>query len=162
MQLAEIMCKQAIQRLQDYRHMYDYEKRLSTFSDWPFTENCNCTPENMAKAGFIHRPSENEPDVVCCFFCLTELEGWEPDDNPWTEHIKRSSTCGFLNLSGSVNDLTVEAFLRLEADRIKCFYRVFSTLVLNSVDEARKATTKRLLEYFSNQHHCSIDLDSEL
>lgn len=37
----------------------------------------------MAKAGFVHCPSENEPDVACCFFCLLELEGWEPDDDPW-------------------------------------------------------------------------------
>lgn len=37
----------------------------------------------MARAGFVHCPSENEPDVACCFFCLLELEGWEPDDDPW-------------------------------------------------------------------------------
>lgn len=37
----------------------------------------------MAKAGFVHCPSENEPDVACCFYCLRELEGWEPEDNPW-------------------------------------------------------------------------------
>lgn len=36
----------------------------------------------MAKAGFVHCPSENEPDVACCFFCLRELEGWEPQDDP--------------------------------------------------------------------------------
>lgn len=28
--------------------MYDYDKRLSTFTDWPFTENCKCTPENVS------------------------------------------------------------------------------------------------------------------
>lgn len=37
----------------------------------------------MAMAGFVHCPSENEPDVACCFYCLKELEGWEPDDIPW-------------------------------------------------------------------------------
>eukprot|EP00079_Xenopus_tropicalis_P018777 XP_004920984.1 PREDICTED: baculoviral IAP repeat-containing protein 5.1-like [Xenopus tropicalis] len=102
--------------------MYDYEARLATFADWPFTENCKCTPENMAKAGFVHCPTENEPDVACCFFCLKELEGWEPDDDPWTEHSKRSASCGFLSLTKCVNDLTMEGFLRLEADRIKSFY----------------------------------------
>uniref|UniRef100_A0A8C1PCH2 Baculoviral IAP repeat containing 5b n=1 Tax=Cyprinus carpio TaxID=7962 RepID=A0A8C1PCH2_CYPCA len=45
--------------------------------------NCQCTPELMAKAGFAHCPSENEPEVACCFYCLRELEGWEPEDNPW-------------------------------------------------------------------------------
>ncbi|KAE8626842.1 hypothetical protein XENTR_v10006779 [Xenopus tropicalis] len=141
---------QAVQRLQDFRNMYDYEARLATFADWPFTENCKCTPENMAKAGFVHCPTENEPDVACCFFCLKELEGWEPDDDPWTEHSKRSASCGFLSLTKCVNDLTMEGFLRLEADRIKSFYYV---------EEEMTATTKRLLEYFSNQHQCSIDLD---
>ncbi|CAJ0950098.1 unnamed protein product [Ranitomeya imitator] len=68
-------------QLKDLRFMYDYNKRLSTFTDWPFTENCKCTPENMAEAGFVYWPTENEPDVACCFFCLEELEGWEPDDD---------------------------------------------------------------------------------
>lgn len=36
----------------------------------------------MAKAGFIHTPSENSPDTAMCFFCLKELEGWEPEDEP--------------------------------------------------------------------------------
>ncbi|KAM8953251.1 astacin-like metalloendopeptidase [Pelodytes ibericus] len=28
------------------------------------------------------RPSGNSPDVAKCFFCLKELEGWEPEDDP--------------------------------------------------------------------------------
>lgn len=36
----------------------------------------------MADAGFIHCPTENEPDLAQCFFCFKELEGWEPDDDP--------------------------------------------------------------------------------
>ncbi|XP_073417531.1 baculoviral IAP repeat-containing protein 5.1-like isoform X2 [Dendrobates tinctorius] len=113
---------QVLQHLKDFRIMYDYNKRLSTFTDWPFTENCKCTPENMAKAGFVHCPTENEPDVACCFFCLKELEGWEPDDDPMTEHSKRSVTCGFLSLTKNTDDLTMEEFLRLEVFRIKTFY----------------------------------------
>ncbi|XP_039508137.1 baculoviral IAP repeat-containing protein 5b isoform X1 [Pimephales promelas] len=69
-------------RLLSFNLMYSYEKRLQTFSEWPFREDCQCTPELMAKAGFVHCPSENEPDVACCFYCLRELEGWEPEDNP--------------------------------------------------------------------------------
>lgn len=45
---------------------------LFSFSPWP----------QMAAAGFVHCPSENGPDVAQCFFCLKELEGWEPDDDP--------------------------------------------------------------------------------
>lgn len=36
----------------------------------------------MARAGFVHTPSDNSPDIAMCFFCLKELEGWEPDDDP--------------------------------------------------------------------------------
>ncbi|MEQ2303028.1 hypothetical protein AMECASPLE_012560 [Ameca splendens] len=62
--------------------MYFFENRLKTFEGWPFQEDCVCTPENMARAGFVHTPSENSPDVATCFFCLKELEGWEPEDDP--------------------------------------------------------------------------------
>ncbi|XP_053313702.1 baculoviral IAP repeat-containing protein 5.1-like [Spea bombifrons] len=153
---------QAIQRLQDFRKMYDYESRLRTFADWPFTENCKCTPENMAKAGFVHCPTENEPDIACCFFCLKELEGWEPDDDPKIEHSKRSADCGFLALSKSITNLSMEAFIRLEVERIKCFYRKFYTIVMHNMEEEMTATTKSLLEHFSKQHGCSIDLEPEI
>ncbi|XP_011810642.1 PREDICTED: baculoviral IAP repeat-containing protein 5 isoform X2 [Colobus angolensis palliatus] len=58
------------------------DHRISTFKNWPFLEGCACTPERMAEAGFIHCPTENEPDLAQCFFCFKELEGWEPDDDP--------------------------------------------------------------------------------
>ncbi|XP_069615992.1 baculoviral IAP repeat-containing protein 5.1-like [Ranitomeya imitator] len=148
-----------LQRLKDFRIMYDYNKRLSTFTDWPFTENCKCTPENMAKAGFVHCPTENEPDVACCFFCLKELEGWEPDDDPLAEHSKRCVTCGFLSLTKTIDDLTMEEFLRLEVFRIKTFYRKFSTVVTEYLNEEMTATTRRLVEYFANQHACSLDIE---
>ncbi|XP_068121217.1 baculoviral IAP repeat-containing protein 5.1-like isoform X2 [Hyperolius riggenbachi] len=115
--------------------------------------------EQMAKAGFVHCPSENEPDVACCFFCLKELEGWEPDDDPWAEHSKRSATCGFLNLSKDIEDLTMEEMLRLEVFRIKTFYSKLASVFSEYLDEEMTATTKRLVEYFANQHNCSIDVD---
>uniref|UniRef100_A0A8C4ND10 Baculoviral IAP repeat containing 5 n=1 Tax=Eptatretus burgeri TaxID=7764 RepID=A0A8C4ND10_EPTBU len=63
---------------------YKLSKRLSSFKDWPFLEDCSCTPQKMAEAGFVHQACESEPDVVICFFCFKELDGWEPDDNPWS------------------------------------------------------------------------------
>ncbi|XP_008577731.1 PREDICTED: baculoviral IAP repeat-containing protein 5 isoform X2 [Galeopterus variegatus] len=62
--------------------LYLEDHRISTFKNWPFLEGCACTPERMAKAGFVHCPTENEPDLAQCFFCFKELEGWEPDDDP--------------------------------------------------------------------------------
>lgn len=58
------------------------KNRLVTFSDWPY-EDCLCSSKKMAEAGFFHVPSENEPDLVKCFLCLKELDGWEPEDDPW-------------------------------------------------------------------------------
>lgn len=60
------------------------DNRVATFKDWPFdNENCACISKNMAKAGFFHTPTDKEPDLVKCFCCLKELDGWDPEDDPW-------------------------------------------------------------------------------
>uniref|UniRef100_A0A8C9G0E5 Baculoviral IAP repeat containing 5 n=1 Tax=Pavo cristatus TaxID=9049 RepID=A0A8C9G0E5_PAVCR len=73
----------------------------------------------MAAAGFVHCPSENSPDVVQCFFCLKELEGWEPDDDPLEEHKKHSAGCAFASLQKDPANLTVQEFLKLDKKRTK-------------------------------------------
>ncbi|XP_031421643.1 baculoviral IAP repeat-containing protein 5b isoform X2 [Clupea harengus] len=108
-------------RFKAFEQMYSYEKRLQTFSDWPFREDCLCTPEQMAKAGFVHCPSENEPDVACCFFCLRELEGWEPQDDPWAEHIKRTPNCPFLLMKKDYGEMTLVDHLHLSSERLNLF-----------------------------------------
>ncbi|NXV13248.1 BIRC5 protein, partial [Cepphus grylle] len=93
--------------------------RANTFRSWPFTEGCACTPEEMAAAGFLHCPSENSPDVAQCFFCLKELEGWEPDDDPLKEHKKHSAQCALLSLQKVPTNLTLQEFLKLDRERMK-------------------------------------------
>ncbi|XP_029911068.1 baculoviral IAP repeat-containing protein 5b [Myripristis murdjan] len=110
-------------RFYSYDKMYSQDLREQSFVEWPFREECECTPAKMAKAGFVHCPSENEPDVACCFFCLLELEGWEPDDSPWSEHIKRSPNCGFLSMRKDFTELTVAEFHHLEKERLKIYIR---------------------------------------
>ncbi|XP_037335383.2 baculoviral IAP repeat-containing protein 5b [Pungitius pungitius] len=110
-------------RFATFDKMYMHEAREQSFADWPFREECNCTPEKMAKAGFVHCPSVNEPDVACCFFCLIELEGWEPDDDPWTEHSKRSPDCGFLTMKKDFTELTVADYYRMEKERLKVYLK---------------------------------------
>ncbi|XP_071962614.1 baculoviral IAP repeat-containing protein 5-like [Antedon mediterranea] len=97
--------------------MNTYSTRLLSFSDWPFTEGCACTPEKMADAGFYHCPTVHEPDAVKCFLCFKELDGWEPDDNPMSEHKRHSPNCVFINLKKDYEDLTMEEFLKLESTR---------------------------------------------
>lgn len=53
-----------------------------------------CMPPQMAKMGFVHCPSENSPDTACCFICLKELEGWEPQDDPRWVCLCRSQITG--------------------------------------------------------------------
>ncbi|XP_072304681.1 baculoviral IAP repeat-containing protein 5b [Eucyclogobius newberryi] len=110
-------------RFLSYEQMYSDDIRQQSFSGWPFREGCNCTPEKMAKAGFVHCPGENEPDVVCCFFCLIELDCWEPDNDPWFEHMKRSPNCCFLNLNKDFTELTVAEYCHMEKDRLKVYFR---------------------------------------
>uniref|UniRef100_A0A8B9XUN3 Baculoviral IAP repeat-containing protein 5 n=1 Tax=Bos mutus grunniens TaxID=30521 RepID=A0A8B9XUN3_BOSMU len=99
--------------------LYLKDHRVSTFKNWPFLEGCACTPERMAAAGFIHCPTENEPDLAQCFFCFKELEGWEPDDDPIEEHKKHSSGCAFLSVKKQFEELTLSEFLKLDKERTK-------------------------------------------
>ncbi|MGH0161277.1 UNVERIFIED_CONTAM: hypothetical protein FKN15_046800 [Acipenser sinensis] len=111
--------------------MYHLENRLKTYSGWPFTEGCVCTPENMAKAGFIHCPTENSPDVAQCFFCYKELEGWEPDDVPEQEHQRHSPACHFIALKKPVEELTLEELMKLQKERQK-FLIIFVAVNMSS------------------------------
>ncbi|XP_019409429.1 PREDICTED: baculoviral IAP repeat-containing protein 5.1-like [Crocodylus porosus] len=142
----------ASKHLIEFRDMYDYANRVKTFKTWPFMGNCKCTPETMAKAGFIHCPNENEPDVAKCFFCLIELEGWEPNDDPWLEHTKRPSNCGFLSLTKSFDDLTVEEYYLLEMDRLRTFLCKTGRSTIWSFEKEVAATRKRLLDHFVSKH----------
>uniref|UniRef100_A0A672HBQ8 Baculoviral IAP repeat containing 5b n=1 Tax=Salarias fasciatus TaxID=181472 RepID=A0A672HBQ8_SALFA len=115
--------------LETVHNMYNVDMRELSFVDWPFREDCNCTPEKMAQAGFIHCPTDHEPDVARCFYCLIELEGWEPDDDPWSEHEKRSPNCGFLKMKKDFTELTVAEFFNLEKERLKVYLvRIIKTL----------------------------------
>ncbi|XP_075882406.1 baculoviral IAP repeat-containing protein 5b [Nelusetta ayraudi] len=123
------------ERFKSFHTMYRQDVREESFVDWPFREGCNCTPEKMAKAGFVHCPSENEPDVACCFFCLLELEGWEPDDDPWSEHGKRFPGCGFLTMKKDFTELTVAELYNMEKERLKIFYKMVCHKKMASLQE---------------------------
>ncbi|XP_023152920.1 baculoviral IAP repeat-containing protein 5b [Amphiprion ocellaris] len=137
-------------RYSSFDKMYCHDLRKQSFADWPFREECNCTPEKMAKAGFVHCPSENEPDVVCCFFCLIELEGWEPEDVPWSEHAKRSPNCGFLTMKKDFTNLTVAEYLGMEKDRLKIYLRKISHKKMASMREAIDYTLETLKSHLDS------------
>ncbi|XP_033742580.1 baculoviral IAP repeat-containing protein 7-like isoform X1 [Pecten maximus] len=55
--------------------------RMKTFKKWP--DDSNQTPSALAAAGLFYTGVE---DVCECYCCGGQLEGWEPGDNPQTEH----------------------------------------------------------------------------
>ncbi|XP_066498810.1 baculoviral IAP repeat-containing protein 5.2-like [Hoplias malabaricus] len=124
---------------EDCLRMYFYQSRLATFSGWPFDEDCACTSENMAKAGFIHTPSDNSPDVAQCFFCFKELEGWEPQDDPEKEHQSHSPTCHFIMLKKSVEELTTEELFKLQKERQKFHIKKICNQGIEKFKEAAKS-----------------------
>ena len=69
----------------------------------------------MAEAGFYYIGTEASPDAVRCVVCLTELEGWEEDDEPLKEHKNHSSSsaCPYLKIKDPYQ-ITVGDVLKLE------------------------------------------------
>ncbi|KAK7794002.1 hypothetical protein R5R35_007437 [Gryllus longicercus] len=99
--------------VRDSFHYYWEENRLKSFTNWPFSDKNQCNPKKMAQAGFYACGSKDETDLAKCFFCNKELDGWEPDDDPWLEHSKHSKNCIFLKYNGAEDDLTVEEHIEL-------------------------------------------------
>ena len=63
--------------------------------------------------------SSKEPDLVKCYYCQREIDGWEPDDDPWEEHLRRSGDpCPFIKKGKKARALTVKDGLELEAERL--------------------------------------------
>ncbi|KAJ3583246.1 hypothetical protein NHX12_034147 [Muraenolepis orangiensis] len=89
----------------------------------------------MAEAGFLHTPSDNSPDLAKCFFCLKELEGWEPEDDPLAEHKSHSPKCSFITLEKKVEELSVEEFLKLEMQRQTCILKTGTDQGIHNFEE---------------------------
>lgn len=69
--------------------MADIKKRKLTFVDWKHRKP---EPELLAECGFYYSGIR---DVVVCFFCNGTLGNWEPDDDPWSDHLKFFPKCIF-------------------------------------------------------------------
>ena len=62
--------------------------RLTTFVDWP--QNSPINPCELASAGFYYLGTG---DNVKCYKCGCALCNWDPNDTPWSEHLKWSPNC---------------------------------------------------------------------
>ena len=108
--------------------MLNLDARLKSFKNWPFDADCSCTPKRMAEAGLYFCGGDNEPDLVRCYFCRKELDGWEPEDDPWKEHESHArGSCAYINLGKKPHELTVTDVLgTLEPEKHKKIVRILS------------------------------------
>uniref|UniRef100_A0A914VR30 Uncharacterized protein n=1 Tax=Plectus sambesii TaxID=2011161 RepID=A0A914VR30_9BILA len=125
------------------------ENRLKTFKKWPYDENATCTSQKMADAGF-YVMSPNKPDTVICAFCLLELDGWEPEDNPWEEHCKREKShsldCAYLKLKGKPEkEWTVADFYGLAVARQVTLARAQAMELIKKVEVKAEATMQEMM-----------------
>ncbi|KAI1798134.1 hypothetical protein LXA43DRAFT_10498 [Ganoderma leucocontextum] len=78
--------------------------RLETFSKarWPHdaVKGHGANSKAMAKAGFLCIPTEAGDDTSLCLYCELSLSGWDDDDDPYEEHVKRDkkkqTSCPFI------------------------------------------------------------------
>lgn len=75
-------------------HFRSFLERLRTFTskNWFGTQS----PESLARVGFFR--TSNGMDEVQCFCCGITIFGWEPLDEPLSEHLRWSSSCKFANM----------------------------------------------------------------
>ncbi|KAH9361922.1 hypothetical protein HPB48_003669 [Haemaphysalis longicornis] len=119
------------------------EHRLASFSQWPLTGNCKCTPERMAEAGFYHCPTDNEPDLVRCYVCFKELDGWEPDDDPFKEH-SRATDCAFVQLGKKEHEMTRLDYITLQREGAKNRARKLYEVRVTQLDRAKREAKREL------------------
>ena len=46
----------------------------------------------------MYLPLQGYADHVKCFFCDGGLRNWEPQDDPWQEHVKWFPRCPFVHM----------------------------------------------------------------
>ncbi|KAJ5834126.1 hypothetical protein N7447_000152 [Penicillium robsamsonii] len=74
------------------------QARLSTFGTaWPHDgkKGWVCQSEKMVEGGWYFCPTDESNDLASCVYCKLSLDGWEPKDDPFDEHHRRSSDCSF-------------------------------------------------------------------
>lgn len=81
------------------------EARRTTFktSGWPHEKKkgWSCKVEKLVEAGWYFAPTPEYEDWVSCAYCKLSLDGWEPKDNPFDEHYRRSPHCPFFVFAGT-------------------------------------------------------------
>ncbi|KAI0635243.1 hypothetical protein C8Q77DRAFT_1156558 [Trametes polyzona] len=83
--------------------------RLDTFAkvQWPHdgVKKHGANSPALAKAGFVCNALEPGDDTALCLYCNLSLGGWDTEDDPYEEHLKRRAKkhkidCAFLRAHG--------------------------------------------------------------
>jgi len=123
----------------DLDPMFWKNGRLQTYKYWPFSLKEQCNANSMSAAGFFCVGGEDEPDLVECFMCCKQLDGWESNDDPWEEHKKHQPNCQFMQLNKPDEDsLTVTELFKL----IQNYYKQKNKLELENSIKALKSEWK--------------------
>ena len=80
------------------------EARRATYAiGWPHEPKraWRCKVEKMVEAGWHFAPVTDGEDYVSCAYCKLSLDGWEPKDDPFHEHHRRSPQCVFFHFAGT-------------------------------------------------------------
>ncbi|XP_041461917.1 baculoviral IAP repeat-containing protein 3-like isoform X1 [Lytechinus variegatus] len=122
--------------------------RLATFQNWP--ENSPVNYQHLARAGFYFTGLR---DVVKCFFCGGEVEGWEYGDTAMGEHKKHFPTCEFVIGRTTSNISLLELNERPEFER-----KLSSKIEQSQRDIERRAKEKEAMLERSDPSEMKKDL----
>ncbi|XP_017102250.2 baculoviral IAP repeat-containing protein 5 [Drosophila bipectinata] len=107
-------------KLEAFRNLNLLEQhRIDSFKDWPFPEQSTCSISKMAEAGFYWTGTKRENDTATCFVCGKTLDGWESEDDPWSEHRKHAPQCEFVKMGTAEKDLSISQFLLILGTVVK-------------------------------------------
>ncbi|ETI25414.1 hypothetical protein G647_02187 [Cladophialophora carrionii CBS 160.54] len=96
--------KQHTETMEDPTGQLLADARRATFAaGWPHESKraWKCKIERMVEAGWHFAPVAEGEDYVSCAYCKLSLDGWEPKDDPFEEHYKRSPDCVFFQFAGN-------------------------------------------------------------
>ncbi|KAJ8913512.1 hypothetical protein NQ315_017062 [Exocentrus adspersus] len=131
------------------------ENRRKTFKKWVFSKNNACNADKMAEAGFIFVGNRIDNDSVKCFLCNKALEGWEPTDDPWQEHLKHSPNCALAKLRKPMMQMTLNEFLDIRNALIESVISSYFDKYISEIDEKSNKCEKMVAELIKTNSFAS-------
>ncbi|XP_063819963.1 baculoviral IAP repeat-containing protein 1-like [Pseudophryne corroboree] len=161
-------------RMTSWNIFEDENIRLESFKRWP--PDANVQPAALARAGLFYTGIS---DTVRCYVCNISIYAFEPGEDAWTEHLKHSPKCEFLQKRREIKPKDMETardadnqHLQLAKEK-KVIHDLDSGLNVHKEDWSVKATELRqsLMELYNDSNfkklapfpdssHVSVDLSS--